>query len=327
MNPKISIIIPVYKAEAVLSRCLQTIISQKYTKWECILVDDGSPDNSGKICDEYSSADNRFIVIHKVNGGVSSARNCGLEKANGEWVMFVDSDDWLEGDLLSCTEDIEQESDLVIFDTITQKQGKQLRYHYSPVILKGEDFNKRLMYYYENSHPALLSPWAKLFKREVINKNNIRFDERIKFAEDRLFNFDFLSYSQCVQVIGVGNYVYDFPDFKGSFISKYHITQDMVIALRDRLKTIAKRMNKVSRINIIYSEWWSLFERVNIECGICDENKNREYYKNDDFLATISSIILTSRKKRIIPYIYAYICCKIFKKSRNGKFLRSILGN
>lgn len=98
-DPKISIIVPVYKVEPYLRKCLDSIISQTYQNLEIILVDDGSPDNCGAICDEYAARDRRIQVIHKENGGLSSARNTGLDIATGEWVGFVDSDDWVEPDM------------------------------------------------------------------------------------------------------------------------------------------------------------------------------------------------------------------------------------
>ena len=99
-SPKISIIVPVYNVEKYIRRCLDSIAAQTFTDWECICVDDGTPDASGKICDEYAQKDGRFVVIHKENGGVSSARNVGLDVAKGEYVTFCDSDDWVEKEML-----------------------------------------------------------------------------------------------------------------------------------------------------------------------------------------------------------------------------------
>ena len=93
---KISIIIPVYNVEKYLKRCLDSILNQNYTNWECIIINDGSKDNSGLMCKSYAAYDKRFIVIDKENGGVSSARNVGLQRASGDVIIFVDSDDWLE---------------------------------------------------------------------------------------------------------------------------------------------------------------------------------------------------------------------------------------
>lgn len=95
-NPEVSIIVPVYNVEKYLHQCLDSIQAQTFRNWECIVVDDGSTDSSASICDLYSHADSRFIVIHKENGGVSSARNAALEIARGEFIGFADPDDWCE---------------------------------------------------------------------------------------------------------------------------------------------------------------------------------------------------------------------------------------
>ena len=94
-KPLISIIVPVYKVEPFLRRCIDSILAQTYTNLEIILVDDGSPDNCGLICDEYAAKDSRIKVIHKENGGVSIARNCGLDSSNGDYIVFIDSDDFV----------------------------------------------------------------------------------------------------------------------------------------------------------------------------------------------------------------------------------------
>ena len=93
---KVSVIIPVYKAANCLRRCVDSILNQTFTDFELILVDDGSPDQSGRICDEYAIRDTRVKTVHKENGGVSTARNAGLDIAIGKWIVFVDSDDWCE---------------------------------------------------------------------------------------------------------------------------------------------------------------------------------------------------------------------------------------
>lgn len=100
-NEKISVIVPIYKVEPYLRKCLDSIVNQTYKNLEIILVDDGSPDNCGMICDEYAERDNRIRVIHQKNGGVSSARNAGLKIASGDWIGWVDSDDWIESDMFA----------------------------------------------------------------------------------------------------------------------------------------------------------------------------------------------------------------------------------
>ena len=116
--PKISVIVAVYKAEAYLHRCVDSLLAQTFQNFEILLVDDGSPDNSGKICDDYAKQDARIRVFHKENGGVSSARQCGIDHAKGEYTTHVDPDDWVEPTML---EDLyrkanEEDADMVLSD-------------------------------------------------------------------------------------------------------------------------------------------------------------------------------------------------------------------
>ena len=113
MNPAISVIVPVYNTEKYLDECIQSILNQSFTNFELLLIDDGSTDRSGAICDQYAAKDERVRVFHKENGGVSSARNVGLDEAKGEWIAFVDSDDYLLSNALDLITDLENE-DFVI---------------------------------------------------------------------------------------------------------------------------------------------------------------------------------------------------------------------
>ena len=114
----ISIVVPVYKVEKYLNRCVDSILNQTYTDFECILVDDGSPDKCGQICDEYAELDKRIRVIHKENGGLSDARNVGIDAAKGEYILFVDSDDWIHPQLIELTLKIiiKEKADVVSYD-------------------------------------------------------------------------------------------------------------------------------------------------------------------------------------------------------------------
>lgn len=114
---KVSIIVPVYKAEPYIRKCIDSILSQTFTNFELLLIDDGSPDNCGKICDEYAELDTRVHVFHKENGGVSAARNLGLDHAKGDYVCFIDSDDWIDPDMLETLIGWEQkkQTDLLFF--------------------------------------------------------------------------------------------------------------------------------------------------------------------------------------------------------------------
>ena len=121
--PKISVIIPVYNAEKYLYRCIDSVLAQTYQDFELLLIDDGSKDSSGAICDEYAAKDARVRVFHKENGGVSSARNVGLDHARGEWITFVDADDWISMDWLKEMM-THSDSDLVIADFVVEGEGQ-----------------------------------------------------------------------------------------------------------------------------------------------------------------------------------------------------------
>ena len=132
----ISIIVPVYNVEKYIHECVDSIINQTYKNIEIILVDDGSPDNCGKICDEYAKKDNRIKVIHKPNGGLSDARNHGIDVANGEWLMFIDSDDWIEPNMAEklLHSALNNKADLAISSVILFDEEKEYipEHFYSP---------------------------------------------------------------------------------------------------------------------------------------------------------------------------------------------------
>lgn len=127
MNKKISIVIPVYNVDKYLRRCIDSIINQLYKDIEIILVDDGSSDKSGEICDEYTRLDNRIKVVHKENGGLSSARNSGINIATGDYIMFVDSDDWINGDTFKIlSKFIDKDYDMVMFKNVFVKSEEKI---------------------------------------------------------------------------------------------------------------------------------------------------------------------------------------------------------
>lgn len=177
MNDLISIIVPVYNVEKEIDRCVDSLINQTYENIEVLLIDDGSTDKSSCICDEYAMLDDRIRVIHKENGGLSDARNCGLDNTNGDFVMFVDSDDFLETDaclrLYECI--VNTDTDMcvgVIREIRKDSVNYQRRSHIKPnVRYSSKEFMVRSIKSYEWYAPAVLN----LYKTAVFNDNNIRF--------------------------------------------------------------------------------------------------------------------------------------------------------
>lgn len=188
-NPKISIIIPVYNVEKYLQYCLDSIIAQTFTDWECICVDDGSSDASGKILDEYAVKDKRFVIIHKENGGVSSARNAGLDIARGEYVTFCDSDDWIEADCFEYVVGKIDKSDISLVQWGIAKNNEKGN------VLSAEEYPDGIFNFESNLELFCPGIYNKLIKRSLINDNKIRFPEGIRLSEDRFFSFLCFYYS------------------------------------------------------------------------------------------------------------------------------------
>lgn len=206
MEPKISVIVPVYKVEKYLPRCVDSILSQSFTDFELILVDDGSPDNCGKICDEYAQKDSRVRVFHKSNGGVSSARNLGLDNAKGEWITFIDSDDYIHEMFLS-TLYKKHNVDLIVgsFQVIGYDEGWNGILEdsiYDEFSLKDNIVKISLMI-------NLQTPWGKLFRHDIICTNHIVFDEKLHIGEDTLFVLNYLAYTSRLWLCDKPYYFYE----------------------------------------------------------------------------------------------------------------------
>lgn len=201
----ISIIVPIYNSEQTITRCIDSILSQHYRDFELILVNDGSIDNSLSICKEFAGKDNRIVVLNKENGGVSSARNAGLDVANGEWISFVDSDDYIGPDFFPTVYDgsvdlyIQHRLPVgAIYGNIEEQIPSQVVAESNIV-----DFFSRY-----SSHGILRVPWAKIFKRSIIEENGLRFDLRFKVGEDTLFDQEYYGSVKKIVVLESGTYFY-----------------------------------------------------------------------------------------------------------------------
>lgn len=204
MPPTVSIIVPVYNAEKTLKRCVNSIINQSYKDWELLLIDDGSTDDSSVICDEYEQKDNRIRAFHKQNEGVSSARNVGLDNAIGEWVTFIDSDDWIEKKMLNIS-NIISNVDLICCYYIAEGWKEWVSDPYKNKIYKDNMMDEFLT-------ECLLKSvfiWGKFFKRNLIEKYKMRFDTNLSYSEDTLFIYSYICYIKSVQTFSDSFYHYD----------------------------------------------------------------------------------------------------------------------
>ena len=207
-NGILSIVVPVYNGEKCISQLLDSIIVSKSELFEIILIDDGSTDNTLNVCENYASQDCRIKVVHKENGGVSSARNCGLDYAQGEYVYFCDSDDYIFADVLNkAIYSIVTGADIIFFDYI-YKNTDNCSTTKSCFLLNGrEKLNKEYIITNVISPLVLKSGtdmaplWHKFFKRRIIIDNNIRFEEGVHKGEDWRFILDFLSVAETAYYI------------------------------------------------------------------------------------------------------------------------------
>ncbi len=291
---KVSVVVPVYKSEKSIDKCIKSIINQTITDIEIILIDDGSPDNSGKICDEYALKDERIKVIHKSNGGVSSARNRGIEEASGEYIVFVDSDDWVEKEyietLLEIKEKYADSESICSYKVITSDNETD----FSTISFSDNEevsvipFNK---YMELIVHILAQSPWNKLFKRSVINESKIRFDESISLGEDIIFCLDY--YNKCGKsnIVCVNQALYNYTMFGNETLS-----------------------------NKYYPDLVQIDERIHskIKDFIISHNADKyqiEIYNNNRFFSYISVLDNTYKK--------ANLSSKSEKRNTNNKILRS----
>lgn len=203
-----SIIVPVYNAKDYLEKCVDSILGQKFENWELLLINDGSTDSSGCICDKYANKDNRIKVLHQKNAGPGSARNNGLDNACGEFVVFVDSDDWVDSTFLSDYLEPMRSFDIVY-------QGHRKEYDNMSIEICNLELNtsdvsvaiKKLWEYDYFGYTCL-----KCFRRSIIETNNIRFDTDIFFREDTIFTARYFKYVRNVKVLPLANYHYRYLD-------------------------------------------------------------------------------------------------------------------
>lgn len=204
-DEKVSVIIPVYNVEKYLARCLDSVINQTYLNLEIILVDDGSPDNCGAICDEYALRDDRVRVIHQENGGVSSARNTALQTASGEYIVFVDSDDSILPDYVKNLMSAGQSDYVVSGCYVQSEQNEWSEWKNVPqeTTLARIKQNPRII----NTIPTGMV-WAKRYKRDIIKENTLSFRCDISRGEDTLFNCIYLNFCETITVIDALDYQY-----------------------------------------------------------------------------------------------------------------------
>lgn len=234
---KISIIVPLYNMEKYASRCIDSILKQYYKNFELLLINDGSTDGTADICNQYAKKDDRIIVFHKENGGVSSARNLGLSEAKGEWITFVDADDWIEPGFLSVVElPINSQSELIlstwrtiwngsILNEIHEKKENELYSGWSEISKEWNTIADK---------DICRCPWGKFYRHSIIKNHNITFNQLLHYGEDTVFNYQYLtrinSFSICVSP---DNHYIFHQNSEQRAVKKYKCTPEGITTARD----------------------------------------------------------------------------------------------
>lgn len=246
----ISIIVPVYNSENTLKRCVDSILAQTYQNFELLLIDDGSKDRSGEICNEYAQKDSRVKVFHKENGGVSSARNVGLDNVSGEWITFVDSDDRVAEDYLQnyslvdnanydmICQGFETTKPVFLFDN---KVPKDNRYEYS-VSIYG-DIQDAMQTVLESRVLNFL--WVIAFKGAIIKEQRLCFDTNLSIGEDLVFIFNYLCYSKNIKGVNKIGYYYAVPEWNLKYIRSF----DIEVSIGEQLYTSIRKIFVMSPEN------------------------------------------------------------------------------
>ena len=230
---KISVTVPVYNTAQFLPRCIDSILSQSFTDFELLLVDDGSTDGSGAICNAYAEKDSRIRVFHKENGGASSARNVGLNNAIGEWVTFIDSDDWIEENYFQIP--FEDDVDLYVQNWSFAYGG--IMEHYRPQFVDGSNYCSFMQ---ENVHSdTFRTACCSFFKMKIICDNNIRFDIHHRLGEDTLFVMDYYRYVRTIQIMDNSCYKYNRQEnWDGKYMMSWKEVETYLVSFVEKYKML-----------------------------------------------------------------------------------------
>lgn len=273
---KYSIVVPVYNAEKYLSHAVESVLNQSFGNWELVLVNDGSTDGSDVLCQDYVKTDARVKYIKKKNGGVSETRNVGIENSSGEYIVFLDADDWLETDCLEKVETVinDKKSDILIMNYYRAKENSIEKAQPITKSLCGEvttDITELIKFTLKLSsglcdkwHGIMRPVWAKVFRRDIIRDNQITFDTQLKIGEDAAFLFHYLQYAKTV--LYEDWYVYYYRDnaasamnnrkWCGTDVSRYYF-RIVEETLKDAIK---EEERALFWFNIAESDWMVLIK-------------------------------------------------------------------
>ena len=310
----VSVIVPVYNAEAFLQECLDSILTNTYAELEVIVIDDGSTDRSPQICDEYARKDNRVKVFHKENGGVSSARNVGLDNARGEWVTFCDSDDYYNLDAFDIYfKHTTLSGDISIiragYNAISALESTKISCYELSILDCNSDvfsFIEKTRYY------GFL--WNSLFRKKEIA--NLRFDDTICWSEDHIFSA--MAVYNCKKIVFVPdivyNHIFNDSDSLSSPKDPYMIKRAANLEFNAKKRLYDRDMAPIPLFCVdIYRNvlLWS----VKVAFSNLDYKEQKRYLKQFTSMEVCDERLgkfLTALRSRHIPLLVKYVLCKLY---------------
>lgn len=278
----VSIIVPVYNAESYIRRCIDSILRQTFTNYELLLINDGSKDNSGAICDEYAAQDARIRVFHKENGGVSTARNLGIEQALGEWITFVDADDWIEPGFLSDVDNPDNDNIDWIF---AEWRTVWNRVHLNEI----NEYDDKTMFCNRQEIDEMWNrmanldifrcPWGKFFKLSIIKEHSLLFDQELRYGEDTVFNYEYLTHCNSIKLSNKKDAHYIFHQIEGTVaVNKYKCSAEGIIKARNKVFNIYfdRGFNNI-KFERLFFFGFAMIEKLYL--GKADDNQRKLYYR------------------------------------------------
>lgn len=298
----ISIIVPVYNSKAHLECCVTSILNQSYKQFELLLIDDGSTDGSSGLCDELSQKSEKIRVIHKENGGVSSARNAGLDMASGDYIVFVDSDDVISNNYVETFIESSHKGDLIlgmIEDVYFDDTGSIIKRHTRNV--DAPDCGILADEYYKLLE-LLRVPVVKLYKRDIIEVYHIRFDENLSVAEDQVFNFAYYKHikTYSLEPRSVYKYYHQYNSSSLSSTKTKKTFESELYKLRVEYDFIKDYSSKNADLVYVYH----MISMLNIYSNLKDDRGIWSFYKRVKRIAKLNPIqadkALNKKKKLIV---------------------------
>lgn len=327
-EPLITIIVPVYNGEKYIDKCVNSVLNQEYKNIEMILINDGSKDNSKEILDKWSQANERIKVIHQENAGVSAARNKGIEAAQGSYVTFVDVDDYIARDFVSYYYNLIKENNAEIaltpmpqkFDDDSENVATNIED--SIQIWNGEKTACEMLYY-----NIAIGPWNKLISKELINRNNIKFNTKLSYGEG--FNFSVDCFQRAKKIaVGKRKVYYYRVNNPNSAMTRFKL--ELVTGSIEAQKYIRKNLVKETKELIDackYANWHTYCDCLNtiIGCRVIEQNKEiykeiKKVCRKDAKCALKAPVPKSDKIKGILYSISPYLAAKLINKLRKRKF-------